>query len=140
VRFLLDTCVLVEMQRPHGDEQVRGRVAELHRRQVFLSVISIGELTKGAALVKDDETRRRRLTAWLDDLQARYADQILPIDLDICQLWGELTAAAAQRGHTVPASDGLIAATARRHGLYVMTRNVRHFREAGVEIVNPWEA
>jgi predicted nucleic acid-binding protein len=139
VRFLLDTCVLIELQRTHGDEQVRERFAELHERQIFISVISIGELTKGVAMIINDEGRQRRLAAWLNDLQTRYAGQILAIDLEICQLWGELTAAAAQRGHTVPATDGLIAATARRHGLSVMTRNVRHFQEAGVEIVNPWE-
>ncbi len=140
MRFLLDTCVLVELQRTHGDELVRERFAELHQRQVFISVISIGELAKGLAMINNDESRQRRLAAWLNDLQTRYADQILPIDLDVCQLWGELTATAAQHGHTVPATDGLIAATARRHGLHVMTRNVRHFKEAGVGIVNPWEA
>ncbi|MCA9860000.1 MAG: type II toxin-antitoxin system VapC family toxin [Thermomicrobiales bacterium] len=136
---MLDTCVLIELQRPRGDERVRTRVAELHQRQVFISVISVGELTRGIALIRDDETRVRRAMAWLDDLLARYADHILPLDLEVCQLWGELTAAAGQRGHTIPASDGQIAATARRYGLSVMTRNERHFRESGVEIENPWD-
>jgi predicted nucleic acid-binding protein len=127
------------MQRPRGNQQIRDRVSELHKRQVFISVISMGELIRGVAMLTDED-RKRRLTTWLAELDARYADQILPIDLEISQIWGDLTGAAAKRGHTVPATDGLIAATARRHGLYVMTRNVRHFRESGVEIVNPWES
>ncbi len=38
----------------------------------------------------------------------------------------------------VPAAGGLIAATARRHGLHVMTRNTEHFEPAGVWLLNPW--
>ena len=138
MRYLLDTCVLVELQRPRGDEQVRGRAAELARMQSYISVISIGELTRGIALVTGDDVRQRRLRVWIEQLQVRYSDQILPIDLEICHLWGHLTARAAQRGLTIPAADGLIAATALHHGLIVMTRNVRHFEESGVEVENPW--
>lgn len=138
MRFLLDTCVLVELQRPRGNQQIRERVAELHKRQVFISVISMGELTKGVAILTDED-RKRRLTVWLAEFEERYGDQFLSIDLEISQIWADLTVAAARRGQTVPATDGLIAATARRHGLYVMTRNVRHFQESGVEIVNPWQ-
>lgn len=127
------------MQRPRGNQHVRSRVAELHERQVFISVVSIGELTRGVSMIADDIHRRNRLSVWLNELQERYADQILPFDVEVSQLWGELTAAAALRGNTVPATDGQLAATARRYGLYVMTRNVRHFQETGVEIVNPWE-
>jgi predicted nucleic acid-binding protein len=119
---------------------VRDRVAQLHQRQVFISVISIGELTRGVALVQNDEVRRHRAMTWLDGLLAQYEGHILPVDVETSQIWGELTGAAALRGHTVPATDGQIAATARRHGLYVMTRNERHFRESGVETVNPWVA
>lgn len=140
MRFLLDTCVLIEMQRLRGDRRVRARVAELHQRQVFISVISIGELARGIALVANDEDRQRRLSVWLGELQTRYVDQILPVDLEVCQMWSHLTASAARNGLTIPATDGLIAATARRHGLFVMTRNVRHFQDTGVEIVDPWEA
>jgi predicted nucleic acid-binding protein len=132
--------VLIELQRPKGNQQVRDRVAELHQRQVFISVISIGELTRGIALIENDEARRHRVMTWMDDLLARYTGHILAVDLEIGQIWGELTAAAALRGHTVPATDGQIAATARRHGLLVMTRNERHFQESGVGIVNPWNA
>lgn len=53
-------------------------------------------------------------------------------------VWGELVAAAQKTGHTIGAVDGLIAATARRHGLYVMTRNVADFEPTGALLVNPW--
>jgi hypothetical protein len=50
-----------------------------------------------------------------------------------------LTAAAQQAGRTIPAGDGLIAATAHLHGLYLMTRNTADFEPSGVSLLNPWE-
>ena len=49
--------------------------------------------------------------------------------------WGRLL---AKRG-TVPAIDSLIAATALRHRLAVVTRNESDFAATGVELLNPWE-
>ena len=71
-------------------------------------------------------------------LEVNYADRVLVVDLETSHIWGELTAEAQKAGKTVPASDGLIAATARRHGLHVMTRNTEHFKLAGVLLLDPW--
>jgi predicted nucleic acid-binding protein len=60
------------------------------------------------------------------------------VDLETSRIWGELTADARKRGKTVPASDGLIAATARRHGLHIMTRNTADFESTGVLLLNPF--
>ncbi len=50
----------------------------------------------------------------------------------------QLTARAQQQGRTVHVADGLIAATALRHGLHVMTRNVSDFEPTGALLINPW--
>jgi predicted nucleic acid-binding protein len=137
VRALLDTCVLSELQRPNGNPSVRTQVEALADEQLFLSVITIGELTKGIALLSSGE-RKQQLSAWLAGLEHRYGSQILPIDIEVVHLWGEITARAQTQGIQIPASDGLIAATALRHGLEVMTRNSRHFAATGAVIIDPW--
>ena len=104
---------------------------------MFVSVLSVGEIAKGIALLKESKNKRN-LQAWLQALERHYADRVLPVDLETSHIWGELTAAAQKTGKTVPASDGLIAATARRHGLHVMTRNSEHFGPTGVLLLNPW--
>ena len=53
-------------------------------------------------------------------------------------MWGELTARAQKKGHAIATVDGLIAATALRHGLQVMTRNEVDFKATGVRVINPW--
>jgi hypothetical protein len=134
---LLDTCVVSELRRAKGHPGVRRAVEVLDSDNLFLSVVSIGEAAKGIALLKESKSKRD-LQAWLQALERYYADRILPIDLETSHIWGELTAAAQKAGKIVPASDGLIAATARRHGLHVMTRNAEHFAPTGVLLINPW--
>ena len=138
MRVLLDTCVLSELQRPKSALRVRTRVAEIEPNNLYLSVISVGELTKGIALLPASE-RRRHLAAWLLGLEQRFAAQILPVDTEVARLWGELTAHARLRGVQIPAAGGQIAATARRHGLHVMTRNTEDFAATGAPIIDPWE-
>lgn len=138
MRVLLDTCVLSEIRRDGGSEAVRAAVRALPADAAWLSVITIGELAGGIARLADG-ARRQGLAAWLDGLEAQYGARILGIDAEIARIWGRMTAAARAEGHALAVADGLIAATARRHGLGLMTRNVRDFACTGLEILNPWE-
>ena len=138
MRALLDTCVVSELVRAGGNERVKERISALRSRDLFLSVITIGELTKGIAML-DPGRRRHTYSDFLLDLEQEYGNRILPRDVDTAVIWGELSAAGRRRGKPIPASDGLIAATGIRHGLQVMTRNVSDFSETGAMITNPWE-
>jgi len=138
VKVLLDTCVLSELRLPKPDAGVARAMRDLDSDDLFVSAISIGEIVKGVALLEDGR-HKRLLQSWLQVLERHYADRILPVDLETCRMWAELTAAAQKAGRTIPASDGLIAATARRHGLYIMTRNAADFEPSGVPLLNPWE-
>jgi predicted nucleic acid-binding protein len=135
---LLDTCVLSELRRPKCNPAVRQAVEVLDSGDLFLSVVSIGEIAKGIVLLRERK-QKHELRIWLQSLERLYADRILDIDIETSHMWGELTAAMQQKGRVLPAADGLIAATARRHGLHVMTRNAEHFAPAGVLVLNPWE-
>lgn len=139
MRVLLDTCVVSEIARPQGDEGVRRRVSGIRDRDLFLSVITVGEVAKGIALL-DPGRKRFGYEAFLLALQQDYGSRILPIDHETARLWGETTAACAKAGKALSVADGLIAATAIRHGLRVMTRHVSDFDGTGAMVVDPWEA
>lgn len=138
VRTLVDTCVISEVQRPHGDPRVRIAFDRIATDDIYFSAITIGEITKGLSLL-DPSRRRASLEAWLYDIETIYDDHILPIDLEVARIWGQQSAQNIRSGSVVNDADGLIAATAIRHRLPVMTRNVRHFLHTGVQIINPWE-
>lgn len=138
MKVLLDTCVISEIRRPRGSPQVRARVDHLADADLFLSVITIGEIAKGIALLKASK-KKQSLEQWLSEVEQHYSTRILPVDSETAGIWGQITAKAQKRGHVIPASDGLIAATAIRHGIHVMTRNTDHFAKAGALLVDPWE-
>jgi predicted nucleic acid-binding protein len=138
MRVLLDTCVVSELRRSDGDPRARAAVNAIPDNDLFLSVLTIGEIVKGIALLEPGK-KQQALQEWADGLQTRFADHILPVDLATCVLWGEIIAQARRQGITVPAVDGLIAATARRHGLRLMTRNVADFAATGAVVLNPWQ-
>jgi predicted nucleic acid-binding protein len=71
-------------------------------------------------------------------LEQLFADRLVPLDLETASIWGEITARSQLSGVTLPAVDGLLAASALRNGLHLMTRNTRHFQATGVMLVNPW--
>jgi toxin FitB len=134
---LLDTCVLSDLQRAGGDPQVRAAVAALQDDELFLSVITIGELTRGVLRLAAGK-RKADLNAWLQNLKVNYASRILPVDGETAEIWGEISARAEAQGRIIPAADGLIAASALQHGLHIFTRNVEDFRATGAMISNPW--
>jgi predicted nucleic acid-binding protein len=138
VKVLLDTCVLAELRRPEGHPAVKAAVAQLVDGDLFLSVLTLGEIAKGIALLSAGR-KKKALASWLNGLETKFADRILTIDAETARIWGEFTARAQKAGEIVPAVDGLLAATAIRHGLHVMTRNTRHFEASGALVLDPWQ-
>src|SRR5690606_3120039 len=87
----------------------------------------------------NDKKRQQQLQTWLEDrLQARFAGRILGVDLDVALEWGILQGEAQKQGAPVPVIDSLIAATAVRHNLTLVTRNVRDFERFPIRVLNPW--
>lgn len=105
---------------------------------LFLSVVSIGELYFGLNLMPMGK-RREALNGWLVTVEESFANKILGVDEQLSRRWGQLRADIQKRGFTIAYNDLLIAATALRHDLTVVTRNVRDFAPTGCRFMNPWE-
>jgi toxin FitB len=137
-RFLLDTNCISELVSPKPAPRVVQWMELADEGLLYLSVLTLGEIRKGAAALQQG-SRRTRLESWLEaELRARFAERILPIDAAIADRWGVLAAAARRGGKTLSVIDGLLAATAIHHNLTVVTRNPGDFAGAPVQILNPW--
>lgn len=106
-------------------------------QDIFLSVLTIGEIAKGIGLMPVSK-KKNALIQWLDGLQTEFAARVLLVDSSTAKLWGDLTARLQKSGIAIPAIDGLIAATAIRHDMHLMTHNSRHFDATGAVILDPW--
>ena len=131
--FLVDTDVLSALRRRERNPGIARWLAGQRTTDLYLSVVSIGEVERGIAGVKcRDPAFAERLEEWLDVLLRIYGDRILTVDLSIARRWGRLSEEIGHKG-----ADLLIAATALEHGLTVVTRNTRHFAAAGVPVLDP---
>jgi toxin FitB len=139
VKFLLDTNAVSEWVKPRPDPGIVQWFDEVDEDRTFLSVITLGELRRGVDRLPSGR-RRDRLERWLTgDLLDRFTDRVLPVDAPVADEWGRLVARAESAGTAIAGIDGLVAATAKVHNLQVVTRNVRHFRLAGVVVICPWQ-
>ena len=138
MRYLLDTCVISELVAKQPDPGVVQWVDAVDEERLYLSVISIGEISKGIYKLPDSR-RKDVLTRWLeDDLLIRFRDRLLLIDTQTMLHWGELTANLEKQGKRMPAMDSLVAAIALQAALILVTRNVDDFAHSGVDLINPW--
>ena len=134
--YLVDTCALSELVRPTPAPQVVEWFETVPPEALFISALTLGEIRRGAEKLPDGR-RRNRIIGWLEiELPAWFEDRVLPVDAAVADEWGRLTAHLKQQ---MPSIDSLIAATAMKHRLTVITRNVADFAPAGIEIVNPWD-
>lgn len=136
--YLLDTCVVSELVKPGPDETVVAWMARVPDEACHLSVITVGELAKGAARLPPS-AKRVRLERWIGELISQYGVRIIPVDASVARRWGRLSGELSRKGITTLVGDGLIAATVLVHGLKLATRNIADFKPFGVEIVDPWK-
>lgn len=132
--YLLDSVVISELRKSRPSAHVVDWLRRAEKQRICISVVTIGEIERGI------EKRRhiapefaQSLSDWLDTLLNLYGDNVLPITAPIARRWGALSADLNHEG-----ADLLIAATALEHNLTVATRNVKHFKPAGVVLVNPF--
>ena len=138
--YLLDTNVISELVKPAPDANVVAWVRATEETCLYLSVLSFGEIRRGIELLPEG-LRRERLRRWLEiELTDRFEGRVLGIDRRVAEIWGVIMARGAEASRRLPSIDTLIAATAERHGMVVVTRNLRDFAYALVASVSPWEA
>ena len=134
--YLLDTNVISEMRRKSPDSNVLAWLDGVDQKELFISVLTIGELSKGIARrrLKDPEMAES-LQHWLRGIETFFADHVIGINTAIAMDWG-----AINDGRSLPVIDSLLAATARVRKLTLVTRNVRDIEPMNVPCFNPWSA
>jgi toxin FitB len=105
-----------------------------------LSAVTVAEVEDGIAKLRREGATRRGadLAAWLETVLHLYGDRILAFDTPTARIAGTLSDRARGQGQAPGFADVIIAATAQRHGLTILSRNIRHFAPLGVPVLDPF--
>jgi hypothetical protein len=135
VKFLLDTNVISEIRkRERADANVVRWVDRTPVAEIGTSVIVLAEIRRGIELKRRrDAAQAKLLDRWYAQMRTRLGDRVLPIDEPIAQAWATLSIP-----DPLPLIDGLLAATAKVHGLTLVTRNVADIARTGVPCQDPF--
>jgi len=133
--YLLDTNIISELRKgKRADTNVTAWFADVGEEEIFLSVLTIGEIRRGIESVRRrDLDSAAALDRWLTLVSEAHADRVIPIDRAITEEWGRMNVP-----DPLPVVDGLLAATARVLGLALVTRNVTDVEATGVEVLDPF--
>ena len=139
--YLLDTNI-VSMLDPSRHQYAPELIAWLERNGagLYISVITITEMEAGIFKLRRDNKKRRadQITGLLASILADFADRVLPVDIETARAIARLAAASYQNQVALP--DLIIAATAVRHSLTVLTRNMADFGRLDVAAIDPFVA
>jgi predicted nucleic acid-binding protein len=136
VSYLIDTNVLSELRKGERCDPAVARWADaLAPEEWHTSVLVLGQIRRGVERIRRrDRNQARALEGWLEQVRRAFAGRILEIDQRIADEWGRLGA-----GDPLPVVDGLLAATAKVHGLTLVTRNLADAARTGVTALDPFK-
>lgn len=133
--YLLDTNVVSELRKlkPHG--AVLAWLQAVDDLQLHVAAVTVGEIQAGIEITREQDTAKAaELETWLELVAASY--NVLPMDAAAFRTWARLM----HRKSDTIYEDAMIAATAKVHGLTVVTRNTADFKSFGVPLLNPFKS
>lgn len=137
--IIVDTNVASELMADEPSPQVIAWLDQIAPEELWLTAITVFEM-KGGIDAKPKGRRERALLAAFDLLLlSDFENRVLPFDLSAALYAAQIDADRQKRGRPAGFADTQIAGIAVSHGAAVITRNVRHFEDLAIPVVNPWE-
>ena len=138
--IVLDTNVLSALMRPDLNAPVVAWLDAQPAESVWTAAVCVFEVHHGLKRLPAGR-RRAALEAAFDAMLAEdLAGRVLPLDAAAALEAGRLAAELEAMGRSVEMRDVLIAGTVRARHATLATRNARHFADAGIAVVDPWDA
>lgn len=132
--YLLDTNVVSELRKPKPHGGVVAWLESIDDTHLHLSALTLGEIQAGIEMTREqDAVKAGEIESWLEQVAEAY--NVLPMDASAFRAWARLM----HRKSDTLYEDAMITATAKVHGLTVVTRNVADFKALGVDVLNPFE-
>ena len=134
MRYLLDTNVFREIGKTDPHRHVAAWLARVDDADLAISALPVREVRKGIVRLRSRKPDvAGRIEARVNEAFAAFGERLLPVGREVAELWGELLAESEKH-----VDDTGLAATARVHGLVLVTRNLDHVAGRGAETLDPY--
>lgn len=137
--ILVDTNVISELMRPTPSSAVISWIDEQETINLFISTITIAEITYGIRVMPKGKKREKIQTAFSRAIDEVFAYRIISFDNEAAYAYGEIMGRRKELGHPMSVIDGQIAAIAATHHFSIATRNIKDFQACNLRLINPWE-
>lgn len=138
--ILLDTNVVSALMQRQPDPAVVTWLDNQPAESVWTTAITVFEVRTELELLEPGQ-RRQQLEQAFDQLLAEeLAGRVQPFDQAAALAAGGIAANQQQSGRSVEVRDVQIAGITAARKATLATRNVRHFEELAVALVDPWSA
>lgn len=95
----------------------------------------MGEIWRGIERMRQRDPRgATALEVWWKTLNATFQKRLVSIDKETAVLWGGMSI-----NQPLPSIDALLAASAIRHGMILVTRNIKDMDRSGASLLNPFQ-
>lgn len=136
MRYLLDTNVFREIGKDAPHQHVGAWLASVDDADLAVSALTLREVRKGIARLRGRKPDvAAAIAARVDASISALDDRLLSVTREIAEVWGDLLAESEKH-----IEDTGLAATARVHGLVLVTRNLDHVEGRGVDTLDPYKA
>ena len=136
--IILDTNVVSELMRPEAELKVRAWADGVRRAEQWITTVTAMELLEGALGLPAGRRRTHFVNGVEHLLRRSFASRILSFDLASAEAAAALAVERARQGRRIEIRDTQIAGIAIAHNARLATRNIRHFRDLPVEVIDPW--
>ncbi len=138
MKYILDTNIISEFMSKIPNQKVIDYILTLNENDIYLSVITIGEIKAGVEKLANSQ-KKDKLLYWLEhDLLVRFENKIIDIDTEVMLQWGIVNTKLKQLGQPLPIMDSLIGATTQVKDMVLLTRNEKDFKNLDIKIINPF--
>lgn len=137
--IVLDTNVVSEFMKVQPDETV---VRWLHQQpsdEIWMTSITVFEIQFGLNILPEGKRKRSLVQQFELTLSHEFNDRIMDFDTVAASAAAEISAVYKRAGQGSDVRDMQIAGIVAAKGASLATRNVKDFRMADIEIVNPWD-
>jgi len=136
--IILDTNVLAALMRTTPDAAVLEWLDRQPAESVWITSITLFETRFGLSLLPSGRRRQALESAFDQFLKEDLENRVLDFDSAAATAAALLAAARQKRGQPVDMRDTQIAGIALARRATLATRNVRHFADLKISIVDPW--